>query len=100
MAREIKPRDGDIVINLHDTLGVTGLVQATATKQVLAEWRERFDDEVAEFRQASRCESSINFELIYVTPKPGVPKTTLNEGLRACAQTILAGHYTASARHS
>ena len=94
-----KPQKGDIVINLHETSGGTGLISAGVTDEVLTVWRGMYGSQVTSFRQKSRIRSSVDYEVIYVTPNAGVDKRTLERQLRATSQTTIADIYSQNARN-
>lgn len=94
-----RARHGDIVINLQDTAGDVGMLPATVTDEVLAVWRGQFGSQVEEFRQKSMVRSSVDYEIVFITPGPNVDVGTLNRQLRHTAQTAIADIYSESARN-
>ncbi len=95
---EPKKRDGDIEINLQDTSGVTDVVHAPLTDEVMTVWRGMFGSEVAEFRQRSTLRASTGYEVIFITPNRGVDASKLKRGLLSAAQTVIADHFVTTAR--
>lgn len=85
-----RPQKGDIVIDLQQTSGDAGLIPASVTDEVLKVWRGMYGSQVNSFRQKSGRRSSVDYEVVFITPNQGVDADVLGRQLRHTAQTVIA----------
>jgi|GEM_PF-2419684 len=85
-----KKRPGDIEINLQDSELSGRIIQSRDTDAVIEEWRKVYGAEIGEIRQKSTVRSSSSYEVVYVTPNPGVWASELTDGMKQIAKRVLA----------